>query len=444
MLLRRAAAGSALLGAAGWWSPRTVTAAAVGRLARPAPATDFASDVATAWFDELRALIGTTPGYSPPVASRAIAYGTVSLYEALLPGMPGQRSLAGQLQGLQALPAQGANAAYHWPSVANAALAEIARLLFPGRTPERRVALETLEAIFEAQGVAAPGIRARSIERGQTVARAVFDWSTSDGGHEGFLRNFPTTYTPPVGPGLWEPTPPAFSRPLQPFWGANRRFLADVDDDPGGPTSFSTDPGSACFVEAFEVYATVNELSTEQLAIARFWSDDPGATSTPPGHSLSILTQVLRATDASLAVAATAAARLGIAVADAFIACWATKYRWNVLRPITYVRAHIDPAWGDPLPLVTPPFPEYTSGHSVQSGAAAAVLTAAFGATSFTDHTHDARGLAPRSFSSFDAAASEAAISRLYGGIHYRPAIELGLLQGRAIGERAAALPLLS
>jgi hypothetical protein len=366
----------------------------------------------------------------------------VTLYEALLPGLPGQRSLIGLLQGLEPLPADGANAAYHWPTTANAALAESARLLFPGMTAERRAALQTLEASFEAQGVAAPGIRARSIERGQVVARAVFDWSRSDGGHEGYLRNFPTTYVAPVGPGLWEPTPPVFSRPLQPFWGSNRRFIVDIDDDPGAPTTFSTDPSSACFAESFEVYATVNELSSEQLAIARFWSDDPGATATPPGHSLSILTQVLRAQDVSLATAATAAARLGIAVADAFIACWATKYRWNVLRPITYVRAHIDPAWGSSLPLATPPFPEYTSGHSVQSGAAAAVLTAQFGRIGFVDHTHDARGLAPRAFSSFETAAEEAAISRLYGGIHFRPAIELGLLQGRAIGERAAALPL--
>jgi hypothetical protein len=339
------------------------------------------------------------------------------------------------------MPGAGANAAYHWPTTASAAIAEILRLLFPGMLPERRAALEALEA--SVLGPAAPGLRDRSIERGQSVARAVFDWSRTDGGHEGYLRNFTDAYAPPVGPGLWAPTPPGLLRPLQPFWGTNRRFLGGAaEDDPGAPTPFSTDPESACFVEAFEVYATVNEVTANQLAIARFWSDDPGATETPPGHSLSILNQVLQTNQASLATAAEALARLGVAVADAFIACWTTKYRWNVLRPITYVRAHIDPAWGNPLPLVTPPFPEYTSGHSVQSGAAAAVLAGLFGAIPFTDHTHDARGLAPRSYVSFQDAAEEAAISRLYGGIHFRPAIENGLLQGRAIGDRAAALPL--
>jgi hypothetical protein len=179
-------------------------------------------------------------------------------------------------------------------------------------------------------------------------------------------------------------------------------------------------------------------LTDEQHAIARFWSDDPGATPTPPGHSISILTQVIRMLDASLGQAADAYARVGVAVADAIIACWRTKYQFNLIRPVTYVRRVIDPAW-TPL-LITPPFPEYTSGHSVQSGAAARVLTDLFGPVSFTDHTHDARGQPARSFSSFTDAAREAAISRLYGGIHFHAAIERGLEQGDCIGARATAL----
>jgi hypothetical protein len=105
---------------------------------------------------------------------------------------------------------------------------------------------------------------------------------------------------------------------------------------------------------------------------------------------------------------------------------------------VTYIRSVIDPGW-TPL-LVTPPFPEYTSGHSVQTAASAQVLTGLFGKLAFTDHTHDARGLSPRSFSSFIEAAEEAAMSRLYGGIHFRAAIERGLEQGASIGERVTAL----
>jgi hypothetical protein len=215
----------------------------------------------------------------------------------------------------------------------------------------------------------------------------------------------------------------------------------------GGPPEFSTDQGSAFFAEALEVFETVNDLSDVELGIARFWADDPGRTATPSGHSLSILTQVLRREDRSLADAAEVGARLGIAVCDAFIACWRTKFHHNLLRPVSYIQANIDPGWGDPvlggpLPVATPPFPEYPSGHSVQSGAAAAVLTSFFGPVAFTDRTHEALGLPARSFDSFDAFAEEAAISRLYGGIHFRSAIENGLAQGACIGSTVAALPM--
>jgi hypothetical protein len=155
---------------------------------------------------------------------------------------------------------------------------------------------------------------------------------------------------------------------------------------------------------------------------------------------VSIATQLLRAQEASLMKAVEVYAKVGIAVSDAFVACWNTKYRYNLLRPVTYIRSQIDPTW---LPLLsTPPFPEYTSGHSVQSGAAFSVLAAEFGEhTTFTDRTHDDRGLPARQFHSFNDAAREAAISRLYGGIHYRPAIDCGLEQGRRIGQAVVSLP---
>ena len=439
-LLGRAAAGAALLTPLNWLSPSHAEAGTPGD-ARPEPTGAFDAAVATAWFDELLSLIRQTPGYSPPVASRAIGYTGVALYEAVVAGMPDHASMAGLVSTLGPLPGAGRNGAYHWPSAANAALAEMARQLFPTAPASRKAAIDALESSFLA--TAPRGIRERSVDHGRAVARAVFAWSMGDGGHEGYFRNFPADYAPPVGPGLWVPTPPGFLRALQPYWGGNRTFLSGPPvGDPGPPVPYSTDPASRCFAEAHEVYTTVNDLTAEQTAIARFWSDDPGVTPTPPGHSVSILSQVLRQEDASLADAAEAYARLGIAVADAFVACWRIKYRYNLLRPVTYIRDVVDPAWGNPLPLITPPFPEYTSGHSVQSAAAAAVMTAQFGDVAFVDHSHDTRGLPARSFASFDAAAAEAAISRLYGGIHFRAAIDRGLAQGRQIGARVAALPL--
>ena len=125
--------------------------------------------------------------------------------------------------------------------------------------------------------------------------------------------------------------------------------------------------------------------------------------------------------------------------AHTFIACWQAKFAYNLLRPVTYIRQHIDPKW-EPL-LITPPFPEYPSGHSTQSGAAAGVLTAIFGeGFAFEDATHEDDGLAPRAFASFHDAAKEAAISRLYGGIHYRAAIDRGLEQGACVAQFAVGL----
>jgi len=173
--------------------------------------------------------------------------------------------------------------------------------------------------------------------------------------------------------GLWEPTPPGSLPALQPYWGTIRPFVLRSGEtcSPAPPPAYSENPGSRFYREAYECYASVNRLTPDQEAIARFWSDDPGETATAPGHSISILTQVVRALDLPLGSAAEAYAKVGVAVAAAFISCWSTKYRFNLLRPVTYVRRLIDPNW-TPL-LVTPPFPEYLrSLRSVRCGRAGA------------------------------------------------------------------------
>ena len=160
---------------------------------------------------------------------------------------------------------------------------------------------------------------------------------------------------------------------------------------------------------------------------------------TPPGHWLSIALHVLDKDGHDLGDRVDALARLGIVLADAFIGCWHEKYKFDLVRPVTYIRRLIDPDW-DAI-LITPPFPEYPSGHSTQSGAAADVLTDVFGEDyAFTDTTHEDDGLPSRDFASFWDAAEEAGISRLYGGIHYRAAIERGLDQGRCIAAHVNAL----
>jgi membrane-associated phospholipid phosphatase len=406
-------------------------------------ASSYDDAVATAWFGLSLELVRTTPGFSPPVASRALGYAGVALYEAVRPGQPALETLAGQLNGLTMLPAPRPGQQYHWPSAANAALARIHRHLFPTATPDMREALDSLEQDLE-DGLRT-GQAVATLERsrafGEQVADAVYFWSRTDGGHEGFLRNFPTSYTPPTGPGLWVPTAPGFQPALQPYWGDNRPFAlrSSASCEPGAPPPYSEAVGSTFHTQALEVAQTVAALTPAQLEIARWWSDDPGTTATPPGHSISMLTQVLVQTDARLDLAAEAYARVGIAVADAFVSCWRAKFDYNLLRPITYIQAWIDPAFAPPLG--TPPFPEYTSGHSVQSGAWAEVMTAMFGRRfDFTDRTNEFLGLGARSFSSFYGAAEEAAISRLYGGIHFRAAIDIGVQQGRCVGQQVNGL----
>jgi hypothetical protein len=350
------------------------------------------------------------------------------------------RSLHGLLPAFPPVPTT-PRSGLHWPTVANHALGGVVSSLLPPVSLGPAAVDALVNQIDRGHTIPAP-LRRRSIERGAAVAEVVRAWASDDGGAEGHLRNFPAEYQVPTGPGLWERTPPGFQPvPLQPFWGGNRPFADETCVVPPPPT-YSTHPDSEFFAYAQEVYATSLNLTPDQQAIATFWADDPG-TLTPAGHSVSMLRQVLDTEDSSLEVAAQAYLLVGCAVADAFIHCWRAKYQWNLVRPITVIRANIDPGWNSLV--TTPPFPEYTSGHSTQSGAWAEVMSAMFGnAYQFTDNTHDDRGLAPRSFTSFRQAAEEAAASRLYGGIHYRFGNENGLAAGGCLGNAAAQLPLRS
>jgi hypothetical protein len=400
---------------------------------------DFGIDIPAAYYNLSLAFTIRTGGFTPPVQARTYGYTGVALYEALVGGMPDHRSIASHLNGIGALP-QPKGIPYQWPLVANAALAEVMRGLWGDRADHaaQNIAdLDALEASFESQyGTGAPpGLARQSIDFGHAVGAAVFAASLDDGGNQGYLTNFPSTYTPPAGPGLWVPAVPG-QVALQPFWAAKVTPLvlpaADACD-PGPPPAYSEEPGSPFYNEARLDYDISKTLTADQLTIARYWADGPG-TFSGPGHTMAIVGEVLSQHGATLADAAEAYARAGIANADALTAIWSAKYRYNLVRPVTYIRKVIDPTWNAVLP--TPPFPEYVSAHSGQSAASLATLEAMFGTNvPFVDHAHDASGFAPRSFDHIFAAAEEAGISRLYAGIHFRS----GNLNGRALGECVAA-----
>lgn len=428
----KAASAGAVLAVANPYSGPWAYAGVSGR------ADQYDAGVAQAHLRTALRVIQTTPGFSPPVASRFLAYLGVALYAAVAPGMPGHRQLGSLFPGFPEL-ADIPHGGVHWPTVANHAVGTALASLVPSASSAESLILVEVAEQDSTVSVPSP-LRGRSIDRGESVGRALAEWASRDGGHNGYLTNFPGDYTTPVGPGLWVPTPPAFiAIPLQPYWGANRRF-ASTSCTASPPPEYSVEPDSVFYGYASEVYQVGQSLTAEQMEIALFWADDPG-TITPPGHSLSMTSQVLEREHASLALAAETLLRVGCAVADAFIECWDTKFRWNLVRPVTYIRANIDPMWTSLV--TTPPFPEYNSGHSTQSAAWAEVMTALFGdGYAFTDHTHEPSGIDPRSFSSFREAAEEAAVSRLYGGIHYRFGNESGLSTGRCVGGAAAGLSL--
>ena len=417
------------------------------------PATAYSSAVATEWFQLALLLTQQTPGFSPPVASRALAYLGLALYESVVPGMPNHISLAGQLNELSSLPWAQPDEPLHWPTVANASLATMTRMMFPTATAENKGRIDLLErslplkygADFDPIALT-PEITNRSESFGKLMAMAIMTWARTDGGHEawGPLRRNRTNYVPPSGEGQWSATPPTFAPALLSWWGEVRPFvLKKAGDCPAPPPPpYSEAPGSAFYKEGQEVYKVSTQATQEQRQFALYWADDPGKTPTPAGHWAFIATDLLKLRKANLASAAETYVRLNLAMADAFIAAWDTKYRVNLLRPVTYVQLVIDSNWVPTL-MHTPPFPEYPSGHSVQSSAAAGVLDQVFGAdTAFTDNTHNDRGWGPRTFKSFKAAADEAAASRLYAGIHFRAAIDNGKLQGSCVARKVLALRL--
>ncbi|MEP7196076.1 MAG: vanadium-dependent haloperoxidase [Saprospiraceae bacterium] len=412
-------------------------------------ASDYKSDVAIDWVNLQRDLVKTTPGFSPPVAARAYAYAALALYETVRPGIRGNVSYSGLINAYTAngIPSLETEKNYNWELAANACMASILKNQFKSKaTADSTISL--LEQKYINNNNSSDILeKTRSIAFGKSVAEAIYNFSMTDGKDLAYVDNFPDYMLPNI-PGVWEPTSPNNPECLQAYWGAVRPFLvANVDDNlitAYPPTTYSTDSKSVFYLQANEVYIIGSNLTLEQTIIAKYWSDDPGLTSTPPGHSMSIAGIVLKNESANLALAAEVFSKVGLAVHDAFVSCWKSKYLYNLVRPVTYIKKYIDPNYT--TLLSTPPFPEHTSGHSVQTAAATAVLEEYFGYHyKLTDNTHESRtdiNGTPRTFNSFAQMANETGISRLYGGIHFRPSIELGILQGGIVGRNIASIKL--
>lgn len=434
------------------WRPLlAVGAALLGALAActPAPAREaagYGAEALRAAMDSLTSVI-VYDIFSPPQASRVYAYASVAAYEAARHADAGARSLAGQVARLAPLPAPQSGVAYHWGAASVRAFLVVGRQLTFSRDR-----MDSVRAHFD-RVLARAGIPRADLERslafGDTVGARILAWAGTDGYLQS--RGMPK-YSVSREPGRWIPTPPAYMDGVEPNWGTIKPFTLDsvAAFRPAPAIPFDSARGSPFMRQAQEVFETARALTDEQRNIAAFWDCNPyvmnvqGHTMfatkkiTPGGHWMAITGLVTRQAGSGLVPTAEAYARTAVALADAFIGAWEEKYRSAVLRPETVINKWMDEQW-QPL-LQTPPFPEYPSGHSVISTAAAEVLTDLYGdGFAFTDSTEAMYGLPMRSFRSFRQAADEAAMSRLYAGIHFRHAIEKGQEQGRRIGAHVVA-----
>jgi hypothetical protein len=380
--------------------------------------------------------------FSPPVASRIYAYTTVAAYEAARHEDSTLVSLAGQLNGLTPVPTPEAGVEYCFP------LASIQAILQTGRAylfSEDKLDEFHKQIMEEYRKSGMPEeVFDRSVAYGKAVAEHIIAWSSKDNYKQ--TRSFPK-YSIQDSPSTWKPTPPAYMDAVEPHWNKIRTFVIDSASQFRGlpPPAFSTDKNSDFYKLAYEVYETGKTLTKEQEDIARFWDCNPFVMNvrghvmfatkkiSPGGHWMNIAHVACETAHANASRSAETYVRVALALADGFIACWDEKYRSLLIRPESYINQYIDENW-TPL-LQTPPFPEYISGHSVISSAAASALTEVFGDNfAFSDSTEVEFGFTARNFPSFFAASNEAALSRLYGGIHYRPANENGKIMGRAVG----------
>ncbi len=402
----------------------------------------FSSDVAVSWLNMQLTMfkVPLPVGAGSQATDRAQAYSGIALYEAVVPGMPAYQSLKGQLNGFPEMPSTEPGKAYHWAASANAALAEISRRLFPTTADVNKTAMNDLENKLNedyADEVDAATLQ-RSIAFGKEVATRVANWAATDG----VAANVNSTYKPPegaglppLGVGLWVPT--ALTTPVNAFADQRRLIVAgSVDGTALTPLPpFSCDKKSPFYAMVYEVYnasATPTTLTTEQKAMADYFKDVPGYS--PGGCFVWILTEALRIAHPTLDQAALTYAKVGIAQHDATVILFTNKYIFNVIRPVTYIQAYIDPKW---TPYIgTPNHPEFPSGHAATNGAVLAMMSNCFGENfPITLHTYDYLGYPPRIYNTFTQMGQDMSDSRFYGGLHYKETCVKSIAQGKKVAK---------
>lgn len=380
--------------------------------------------------------------FSAPAASRIYAYTAISAYEAIVPGYANYKSFHGKLNNMPEMPAI---------SNFNEIDFELAGIFALYYTAQSFIfSVDVIqEKINILQQQKNAGGNELIVQATQLYAKNVSDkiiaWSKGDNYDK--TRN-KERYIVKDFPAAWKPTGPDYGAAIEPYWGELRTFIIDTKmiNNLIEPPHFNTDSNSIFYAQANEVFTTVNNLTEEQAEIANFWDDNPFTITyvghlqyakkriSPAGHWLNIAGTALVQTGASNIQSAYVYALCAITIADATVAAWQLKYDFNLIRPETYIQTYMNSGW-EPY-IITPAFPEYPSGHSTVSAACATILTYCIGDNfSFSDSIESAYGYLPRNFPSFQAAANEASMSRLYAGIHFRAALMDGATYGNNIAE---------
>lgn len=380
--------------------------------------------------------------FTPPVASRIYAYAHLAAYEVAAHGDSSYTSLEGQLKDFKNVLPPDSGKIIDYPYASLIAFMEVGRTLTFSKDQTDKI-VDSIKMLASTHGMP-DNMKKQSEDYGVQVAKAVLAWSKKD--------NYAQTrsaakYTVPNDEGKWVPTPPGYFQAVEPQWRTIRTIALDSCNQfaPPPPCLFKKENGSEFYKMAKQVLDTGNNLTDEQKAIASFWDCNGfklnvvGHTMyatkamTPGGHWMGITGIISKDQKADFNKTVYAYTAVAFGVMDAFIACWDAKYTFSLVRPETVINKYMDPNW-KPF-LQTPPFPEYTSGHSIISTAAATILEHIYGTqTPFTDSTERPWGFPDRTFQTPRQAADEAGMSRFYGGIHYRPSVLVARDQGEGVG----------
>ncbi len=392
------------------------------------------------WLKVSFILTKNTVGFTAPVSGRAYSYFSIGMYESSIEILPELVSVSGQLDGYDRKVWKNQEEELNWMLVANAVDYTILNYMYRAMPPSNKRQIDFMNdsILKEFSKNNSKKVNHRSSLYGVKIAQEIIQWSKLDGGDEGFAQNFPIDFQAPYCSACWVKTTPGFLPSLLPYWGENKQLLKESNriSDDCTVFEFSEDTNSFLFKQAMIVYENAKKTDTTYEIIAEYWDDGAGYSGTPTGHFFTIASQLVKQKSMKLDEALELYLKLGVAVNEAFIAAFKLKYKYNFIRPITYIHKNIDENFNSRI--ASPPFPEFPSGHSFQSGAATEVMKSFFtDQTTITDSTNfnrnDIDGT-PRTYSSFTEMSEEISISRLYGGIHFQESLDVSLAYGRKIG----------